>query len=223
MNTSMNLNEVRILLVDDHAIMREGLRQVLREQEHLTVVGEACNGQSALDQVRALSPDVVVLDLHLGGENGIEVSRRILADFPAVKIVVLSADSNLALVTEALQAGVSAYVVKDNASDELIRAIRSVMDQRTYLCPEVASVVVANYMKALADKTIPASKPLLSDRERQLLKLVAGGKRNKEIAETLGVGLKSVETYRSRLMKKLGCASPSELTRYAIREGIVTA
>jgi DNA-binding NarL/FixJ family response regulator len=218
----MNPKEIKILLVDDHAMLRHGLGRLIGEQRGLLVVGEAASGQTALEQVRALSPHVVVMDIHLGAENGIEVSRRILAEFPAVKIVVLSADSDLAVVTKALQVGVSAYVSKESGSPELIRAIQAVMDHRIHLSPEVSSVLVRDYMKALGQKTIPASKPILTDRERRLLKLVAEGARNKAIAEALNVGVKSVETYRSRLMRKLGCASANELTRYALREGIAS-
>jgi two-component system, NarL family, response regulator NreC len=218
----MNEEQVRILLVDDHAMLRQGLRSLIGSQEGLAIVGEASSMQAALEKVRALSPHVVIMDIHLAAENGIEVSRQILVEFPSIKIVVLSGDPDLALVTQALQAGVSAYVLKDNELPELIRAIHAVMDHQTYLSQEVASVVVTDYLRAMEGRTIPATKPILTDRERHLLKLVAGGARNKEIAEALSVGVKSVETYRSRLMKKLGCTSANELTRYAIREGIVS-
>lgn len=220
MDAQTNTTEVRIFLVDDHAMVRDGLRQVLRNQAGMMVVGEAGNGRLALDQIRALVPQVVIMDLHMAEGGGIAASRLILAEFPKIKIIVLSSDSKLALVTEALQAGASAYVLKENASDELVRAIRAVMDHRMYLCPELASAVLGNYMGTISDKAIPSSKPLLTDRERQLLILVAAGKRNKEIAEILGVTLKSAETFRSRLMKKLNCASSNELSRYAFREGI---
>lgn len=218
----MNSKDIRIFLFDDHAILRLGVRKLIGEREGLMVVGEAPSSQAALEQVRALSPHVVIMDIHLDAENGIEVSRRILAEFPSLKIVVLSADSDLAVVTEALHVGVSAYVTKMSGPTELIRAIEAVMDHRIYLSPEVSLALVRDYMKTLGGRTIPASKPILTDRERHLLKLVAEGARNKTIAEALNVGVKSVETYRSRLMKKLGCASANELTRYALREGIAS-
>lgn len=218
----MQTGEVKILLVDDHQMMREGLRLLLKNQQGLTVVGEAANGQAALELARLHAPDLVVMDIHLPGEDGIAVSRRILAEFPQIRIIVLSSDPDLALVHQALQAGISGYITKENSPEELTRAIQAAMDHRSYLCPEVASVVLEDYMKTLVAKPGPA-KPQLTERERQLLKLVAGGKRNKEIAEELGTGVKSVETYRSRLMKKLGCGSTADLTRYAIREGIVSA
>lgn len=218
----MDATELKILLVDDHQMMREGVRRVLAEQPGFRVVAEAATGQTALDLMRAAAPDVVIMDLHLPGEDGIAITARIRSEFPGVRIVVLSADTDLATVQRALQIGVSGYIAKNGAPEELVRAIREAADQRVYLCREVASVVVQDYMKLVINRSAPL-KPALSERERALLTLVAEGKRNKEIAEALQIGVKSVETYRSRLMRKLNCASTAELTRYAIREGITTA
>jgi DNA-binding NarL/FixJ family response regulator len=218
----MNTETITVLLVDDHQMMREGLRRMLLEQPGLRVVGEAANGRTALEQVRATKANVVVMDVHLPGENGIEVSERILAECPGTKIVVLSADADLALVRRALQAGISGYLTKNAPPEDMVRAIREAMDQRLYLAQEVAAVVVQDYMKLVVNRSAPA-KSELTARARQLLKLVAEGKRNKEIADAMQVGVKSVETYRSRLMRKLNCASPADLTRYAIREGITDA
>ena len=203
-------------------MVSQGLRRLVEEVEGMKVVGDASDSQGAFALARTERPDVVVMDIHLAGENGVEVSRRLLAEFPSLKVVVLSGDWHLDLVREALQAGVSAYVIKGQPPAELVRAIRTVLDHRMYLCPEVAALVASDYLKTLGEKSVPASKPLLTHRERLLLKLVAEGKRNKEIAEALSVGVNSVETYRARLMKKLGCASANELTRYALREGIAS-
>jgi DNA-binding NarL/FixJ family response regulator len=216
----MSTKTIKIVLVDDHTIMRKGLHSLIQQRDGLAVIGEAANGHEALDLIRSLSPDIAVMDVLLQEEDGIELSKRILAEHPKVRIIVLSSESDLKRVTEALQAGVSGYVVKTSSAEELMRAIAIVMDHRIYLCPEIASQVVNDYMNVLGMTTVAAAKPVLTERERSLLKLVAAGKRNKEIAEALGVAVKSVETYRSRLMKKLGCFSASELTRYAIREGI---
>ena len=215
------MNAIRILVVDDHGMMRKGLRSLLSEPDGLTVVGEASDGASALEQVRALAPQVVIMDIHLPDQDGVTISRQILTEFPSIKIIVLSGDSSLSLVQEALEAGVAGYVLKENLPEELGRAIRAVVDQHLYLCLEVSSVVARDYVKLLSEKTLLASKSRLTDRERQLLRLVAEGKRNKEIAAVLEVGNKSVEIYRSRLMKKLGCKTAIELARYAIREGLV--
>lgn len=217
----MTTTQVKILIVDDHAIMREGLSRVLRDQYGMTIVGTAAGARSAMDQIRAHAPDVVIMDVYLGEERGIDVSRQILAEFPNIRIVVLSVELNQAVVTEALQAGVSAYVIKTNDTGELVRAIHAVMEGRTYLCPELASPIVDAYMKAVADQTIPSSTPALARGDLDLLKLIVDGKRNKEIAKELNANVKAVATRRVRLMKKLGCTSVSELTRFAIREGIV--
>lgn len=217
----MSQNGVRILLVDDHEMMRKGLLLLLQSQPDVSVVGEASSAPDALAQVRAQQPGLVIMDVHLPDTDGIETSRQILAEFPATKIVALSADPDLALVNAALQAGVAAYLTKDCGPDELLKAIRAALENRIYLSPDVASVVVHDYMRTVIHKS-SSDRPRLSDREQQLLKLVAEGKRNKEIATVLNVGVKSVETYRSRLMKKLGCSSTVELTRYALREGIAS-
>jgi DNA-binding NarL/FixJ family response regulator len=215
------MSQARILIVDDHRIVCEGLCRMLQEQPDMAVIGVAANARSAMDQIRARSPDVVIMDMYLGEEYGIQVSQQILAEFPGIRIVVLSVESNQTVVIEALQAGVLGYVTKADDTSELVRAIRSVMDGRTYLCPELASSIVAAYMKAVADQTIPSSNPELATGELNLLKLIAEGKRNKEIARVLDAGTKTVATRRLRLMKKLGCSSSSELTRYAIREGLM--
>jgi DNA-binding NarL/FixJ family response regulator len=217
----VTLDEIRILLVDDHQMIRAGLRRVLADHPGLRVVGEAGDSQEALAQVRAANPQVVVMDIHLPGEDGITISQHILQERPTTRIVIVSADTELATVQRALRAGVSAYLTKNAPPAELVQAIRDAVDQRVHLCHEVASAVVQDYMKLVISRSVPA-KPMLSAREILLLKLVAEGKRNKEIAEALQVGRKSVETYRSRLMRKLKCGSPAELTRYAVREGIVS-
>jgi len=215
--------EIRILLVDDHQLLRQGLRQLIAAQPGLTVVGEAFNRQSVMDQIPVAAPNLILMDLHLEHECGVEITRRILAEHPRVRVVALSGDADLKLVLEALHAGVSGYVVKENGSDELFRAVRAVMDNHLYLSPEVASAVIRDFMKSHQGRPAARAGGGLRDRERLLLRLVAEGKRNKEIAGEMAVTVKSVETYRSRLMRKLGCASAAELVRYAIREGIIQA
>jgi DNA-binding NarL/FixJ family response regulator len=215
----MRTNPIRVLLVDDHQMMREGVRRLLNEHPEFCVVGEAATGPAAFDQVQATQPDVVLMDIHLPGKNGIEVSEQLHRDFPAVKVVILSADIDIATVQKALQAGVAGYLAKNAQPDELVRAIRDAADERVYLCQEVAAAVVQDYMKLVVNRS-PEPEPVLTERERLLLKLVAEGKRNQEIADAMSVGTKSVETYRSRLMRKRNFSSVAELTRYAIREGI---
>ncbi len=217
----MNKTEIKILLVDDHRLMREGIRALLLNHPTLRVVSEAGGQATALEQVRATQPDVVVMDVHLPGANGIEIAAQILAEFPCTKIIILSGDTDLATIQKALQTGVSGYITKNDPPEEIIHAIQEVMDQRIHLCREIATIVAQDYARNMVNRAAP-EPPGLSDRERLLLRLVAEGKRNKEIAAALEVTAKSIETYRSRLMHKLNCHSAAELTRYALREGITT-
>ena len=204
-------------------MMREGLRKLITIQGEFKVVGEAASSQAALEQARVQKPDVVLLDIHLPDRNGIETARQLRAELPSVRIIILSSDSDPQVVLDALHSGVSGYVLKVNSSEDLGRAIRSVMTGQLFLSAEVSCIVVQDFLKTVNDGAAPFGRETLTEREKLLLKLVAEGKRNKEIADALDVGVKSVETYRSRLMKKLNCSGTAELTRYAIREGITVA
>ena len=219
----MSADEIKILLVDDHPVLRQGLRQLITARPGFTVVGEADRGRAVMDLVRATAPHLVLTDIHLPGENGVEITRRILSEFPLIKVLAFSGDSELELVLQALHAGISGYVAKKNGFEELMRAIYVVMDFHLYLSPEIASAVIRDFMKSYRGWKPARIGAGLSERERLLLQLVAAGKRNKEIAGEMTLTVKSVETYRSRLMKKLRCASAAELVRYAIREDIIQA
>jgi DNA-binding NarL/FixJ family response regulator len=210
---------VKILLVDDHPMLRHGLHQAMAHQPHLSLVGEAATGELALKLALELKPDLVVMDLHLSDMDGLQATRRILSALPAIKIIIFSSDTTRTLVDEALQAGACGYVSKTGALEELFHAIDLVMAGELYLSPDVNAGILENYRKSLTDGPEP-TKPFLSEREKQLLRLIAGGRRNKEIACELAISPKSVETYRARLTKKLGYSSPAELVRYAVREGI---
>jgi DNA-binding NarL/FixJ family response regulator len=210
-----------ILLVDDHHLVRQGLRRLIESEKDMRVVGEASAADSAMELVREFKPDVVVMDIYLSRESGIEVGRRICLEFPQTKIIALSSDANPQTAVKALRAGFSGYVLKENRVEELIRAIRVVAANKIYLCPSASTSVTQCFMESIDDDEEAIGKPELTERERRLLIMVAEGKRGKEIADVLQVNPKSIETYRSRLMKKLGCASIADLTRYAIREGII--
>jgi DNA-binding NarL/FixJ family response regulator len=209
----------KILVVDDHTMLRSGLRQTLAQQPGFSLVGEAATGQDALKLVRETQPDLVLLDVHLPDLGGLEISRRILAEHPATKIIIFSSDAARTLVDEALELGVCGYVSKTSSVEELISAISSVMAGKLFLSADVSEEILSDYRKSLGGEKAPAP-PLLSDRERLLLRLIADGRRNKEISSELGLGIKSIEAYRSRLMKKLNCSSSAELVRYAVRAGI---
>jgi DNA-binding NarL/FixJ family response regulator len=213
--------KVKLLLVDDHPMLRHGLRQTVAQQPNLILAGEASTGVLALKMARELTPDLVVMDIHLPDMTGIEATRQMLGAQPSIKIVVFSSDTARALVDEALEAGVCGYILKSGAAEELIQAIGLVMQDKLYLSPEVSAGILEDYRRNLVEEPEPA-KPVLSEREKQLLRLIAEGRRNKEIPVHMTLGVKSVEAYRSRLMKKLGCSCSAELVRYAIREGIAS-
>ncbi len=208
-----------VLLVDDHRLVRRGFRLLLEQDAELEVVGEAGDGDAALALIRSTKPEVVIMDIHLPGTGGIEVSRLALQEFPTLKIVVLSADADTQLVNEALRAGVSGYVLKESAPEELPRAIAAVRADRLYFSPEVASMALLDYRRSLTEEG--NKRPQLSPQEREVLRLLATGLRTKEIATEMTISVKTAETYRRRLSQKLGCQSVAELTRYAIREGLV--
>jgi DNA-binding NarL/FixJ family response regulator len=211
---------VRILLVDDHPVVRSGLRRDLERQPGWTVVGEASGADAALECVRRLTPDLVIMDVHLGERNGLEVSQQILEEFPFLKLLIFSADASLPLVDRALQIGIMGYILKINDPEEIIRAVQMALEGRLYLCPDVASVVFDGYRKMLMAKG--SGKPQLTERERMVLRLIAEGCASKNIADQLKVSIKAVEKTRARIMIKLGYHSVAELARYAVREGLVS-
>jgi DNA-binding NarL/FixJ family response regulator len=209
---------ISVLLVEDHRLVREALRDTLAKEPDMSIVGEAGDAAEAFECARALSPDVVVLDIGLPGMNGIEVATRLKEECGAEpKIVALSAYSDKRFVTEMLRAGAGGYVTKSAAGTELVRAIRSVAQGQTYLCPEVAGTLVS----AVRDGTERAETPRLSRREREVLRLIAEGARSPAIAEQLHISLGTVEVHRRNIMRKLGLRTVAELTRYAVREGLV--
>ena len=207
-----------ILIVDDHPLLRSGLRKVLEQHSGLVTVREAASGREAVSQAAASKAGLILMDIHLPDMSGIEATRRVLEADPAAKVVIFSADASRRLVDSALEAGARGYLLKKSAAEELIHALDSVLAGRVYLSAEVSAGILDDYRKSLAGE----SKPSLSERQRQLLRLIAEGRRNKEIAAALKLTEHSVETYRARLMKKLGCSGTAELVRYAIREGIAS-
>lgn len=208
---------VRVLVVDDHELFREGLKRLL-EAEHIEVAGEAEDGLGALRMARRLVPDVVILDLTLPRLNGLEIARRLKSETPASRVVVLTMHDEDAYVLEALRAGAAGYVLKTQAFADLARAIETVMAGSVYLSPGVSRAVVEAWTGGRA----PGAGPL-SGREREVLQLVAEGCTNKEIAHLLSISIKTVETHRSALMRKLDLHDTAGLVRYAIRRGMIEA
>lgn len=212
---------IRILLADDHKITRQGLRSLLEKQPDMEVVAEAEEGRTAVRLVQELVPNVVIMDVSMPDLNGMEATRRIVAEFPNVKIIALSMHSDSLFVTEMLRSGASGYLLKDCAFEELERAIRTVMANKTYLSPSISGVVVDDYLHRLSKADFSNSE-VLSDREREVLQLVAEGKSTKQIALKLHISTKTVETHRRQIMNKLDIHTVAELTKYAIRKGLTS-
>lgn len=210
---------MRILLADDHRMMREGLRALL-EKEGWQVVGEAANGREAIALARRLRPDVVVMDISMPDLNGIDATRRIIAETHGIKIVALSMNADRRYVVAMFKAGAVGYLVKSSASEELIRAVRAVDENLTYVSPAIAGIVVDSVVAAAGPAAKP--EPELSPREREVLQLLAEGHSSKEIAIRLDLAVPTVETYRRQIMGKLNIRTVAELTKYAIREGLTT-
>jgi len=206
---------MRVLLADDHQIVRQGIRAIL-EREGFEVVGEGTNGREAVTLASQLNPDVVVLDLIMPMLNGMEAAREILQQRPGSRVVLLTMHTEEHQIVAALRAGIRGYVVKTQAAEDLVYAIREVARGEIYLSPGVSRVFVEGYLSQVA----PASEPL-APRERQVLQLVAEGKTSKEIASLLDLTVKTAESYRTRIMEKLDIHDTAGLVRYAIRRGII--
>ncbi len=212
---------IRILLADDHKITRQGLRSLLDKEFDMEVVAEAEQGRTAVRLVRELSPQVVIMDVTMPDLNGVEAARQIVSEFPDVKIIALSMHSDSLFVTEMLRSGASGYLLKDCAFEELARAIRTVVAGKTYLSPSISGVVVDDYLHRLS-KADFSGLEVLTDREREVLQLLAEGKSTKQIALKLHISVKTVETHRRQIMNKLDIYTVAELTKYAIRKGLTS-
>lgn len=206
----------RILLADDHRMVRQGFKLILQAQEDMDVVGETGNGREALEMAKALRPDVVVMDVTMPELNGIEATRRIREAEPLVRVLGLSVHRDAVYVREMVRAGAEGYILKESADSELIAAVRAVARGDSYLSPEVAGAVLKDYRKH-------ATNPLdlLSTREREVLQQLAEGHTNKEIAALLNLSVYTVDGHRTRIMEKLGLHSVGELVRFAVRNGLV--
>ncbi len=212
---------IRILLADDHKIVRDGLRALLKNQSGMEVIAEAGDGRSTVQMAQELLPNVVIMDIAMPDMNGIEATRRIIAEAPGTKVVALSMHSDRQFVIGMLKAGASGYLLKDCAFEELDNAIHAVIANRTYLSPKLADIIIKDYTR-LFPKTEFSVFSILTLREREVLQLLAEGKTTKEISSSLNISTKTVETYRKQLMDKLDIHSIAELTKYAIREGLTS-
>lgn len=211
---------VRIMLADDHPVMRLGIRNLLEGEPEFTVVGEVSDAQEVIPQVEALTPDVLVLDLVMPGLNGLEIARRLTRSVPHTRIIMLSMHANEAYVIEALRNGASGYVLKGSEARELVRSIRAVLDGRRYLSPPLSENAIAMYAEKAAGAPLDPYETL-STREREVLQLAAEGHTSPEIAGRLSISARTVEAHRGNLMRKLGLRTQTDLVRYALRRGIL--
>lgn len=209
---------IRVLLVDDHRLVREALRDALQKLPDIEVVAEAGDGRTAIEQSRALRPDVAVIDIGLPDLNGMELAARLHDADANIRIVALSAYTDKRFVTEMLRSGASAYVIKASAGTELVRAIHAVMEGQNYFCPEIAGALVAEVRGSRPEREMPH----LARREREVLRMIAQGKRSQAIGDELHISVSTVEVHRRNIMRKLGLHTIADLTKYAIREGIAS-
>jgi two-component system response regulator NreC len=212
---------IRIILADDHAVMRRGLRLVLEQQADFEVIGEAGDGREAVKLAESLKPDVAVLDITMPNLNGIEAAFQISAKHYGIAIVVLSMHADESYVLRALKAGARGYLLKESPESDFLRAIRSVTEGKAFFSPLVSRLLVEDYVRQMRAKDIEDSFELLSIREREILQLVAEGKTNKDIAGMLNLSFYTVETHRSNILEKLNLHSVPELILYAVRKGLI--
>jgi two-component system response regulator NreC len=213
---------VRILLADDHTVMRAGLRLLLERHQNFEVVGEAADGRQAVEIAAEQKPDVVVMDVAMPHLNGVEAARQILSRNPDTAIVMLSMHSDESYVLRSLKAGARAYLLKDSAEADLISAIQAIIEGRSFFSPGVRALLKEDYIYRLQKFGADDTYELLTAREREVLQLVAEGRSNKEVASLLGLSLYTVETHRTHILQKLNLHSVPELILYAVRKGIIS-
>lgn len=218
---SCAVNLIRVLLADDHALVRAGIRSLLEKMPGIEVVGEASNGREALALVRSELPNLVLMDIAMPELNGLDTLAKIVKNFPGVKVVVLSAHANEEYVIRALRSGASGYMLKDAATAELQLAIGFVTQDKIYLSPSLSQAVIDSYLQRVGGELSPLEQP--TARQREILQLIAEGKNTKEIASTLAISVKTVEAHRLQLMARLDIHDVPGLVRYAIRQGLVSS
>jgi two-component system, NarL family, response regulator NreC len=216
------MKRLRILLADDHIVMRTGLSALLERQPNLEVVGESENGRETVELTGSLEPDVVVMDVGMPILNGIEATKLIVADHPTTAVIILSMHSDESYVMRALKAGARGYLLKDSAPADLLSAIQAVSQNKSFFSPKVSRILAEDYVRVLKQKGAVDSYDLLTDREREILQLLAEGKANKEVATSLNISPYTVETHRSHILQKLNLHTPAELVLYAVRKGIIS-
>ena len=216
------MRKIRVLLADDHQLMRSGIRLMLERETNLSVVGEANDGREAVALAKSLRPDVVVMDIGMANLNGIEAAQQMTGDSPEIAVVMLSMHSDESYVLRALKAGARGYLLKDSAEADLIKAVHAVAGGKSFFSPAVSKVLLDDYVRKLRRSGTEDAYDLLTPREREVLQLIAEGKSNKDIANLLNLSVYTVESHRSNLMEKLNVRGLPELILYAVRKGIIS-
>jgi two-component system, NarL family, response regulator NreC len=215
------MKKLRILLADDHIVMRTGLRALLERQPNLEVVGESENGRETVELAASLRPDVVVMDVGMPVLNGIDATKTIVSQSPATAVVILSMHADESYVMRALKAGARGYLLKDSGAADLISAIHAVSQNKSFLSPKVSRILAEDYVRVLKQRGAVDTYDLLTGREREILQLLAEGKPNKEVATDLNISAYTVETHRSHILQKLNLHNSAELVLYAFRKGLI--
>lgn len=219
------MGNLRVVVADDHEVVRKGLRSILEEQPGWEVTGEASDGREAVDKVKSLRPDVSVVDVGMPGLNGLEATRQMLRNDPQTRVLILTMHESDPLIREVLDAGARGYLLKSDASRDLVSAVDAIRKNKTYFTARVAQMVLDGYLdkkpRTAVETDVPTSR--LTPRQREIVQLLAEGKSSKEVAVALGLSVKTAETHRANIMRRLNCHSVSELVRYAIRNNIIQA
>lgn len=216
------MNKIKILLADDHTVVRQGLKVLLEAQPDMAVVGEAATGRQAMQVARKQMPDVVVMDIAMPSLNGLEATRQIIRDVPSAKVLILSSYNDDEYVSQLTEAGAAGYLLKQTAATDLIRAIREIRKGKSFFSPAVSKRLLEYYRETIVKGTrVPRPRPILTSRETEVLQLIAEGEGNKQIAAELGISIKTVEKHRQQVMNKLHIHEVAGLTRYAISKGMI--
>jgi len=217
------MNPIRIMLADDHTVIRKGLRALLERQDGFTVVAEAADGREAVETAASLGPDVAVMDIGMPNLNGIEAARRITERRPETAVVILSMHADESYVLRALKSGARGYLLKDSPEEDLINAIRAVHQGKAFFSPEISKMLAEDYMRQMRQRGVEDSYELLTPREREILQMLGEGKSNKDVAAKLNLSLHTVETHRGNILEKLNLHGMAEMILYAVRKGIVVS
>jgi two-component system, NarL family, response regulator NreC len=213
---------IRILLADDHTIVRQGLRRILEENPRIQVIGEASDGRQAVQLTLEMKPDAVVMDLAMPQLNGMEAIRQITKRLPTAKVLVLSMYSDEGYVVQALEAGAKGYLLKDSADTDLMQAVLAVTKGKSFFSPPISKILLDEYVRQLQEKRLSDRYELLTEREREILQLIAEGKTSREVGELLNVSASTVDTHRAHIMEKLDLHNPYEVVLYAVRKGLIS-